>query len=147
MEFYQSSMHRFFISVEPSTPADKFLCLLVKTCLNASVGARLHPQNGREIHSLLSRHFFATWYFSGTTSVNSPLSPGLFQKIASTHHSSFMMPSWRLLQLKMARKNTYKHNTYRPLAFVIVCLRNYIQIRWRITKASAPSKIKQKYLA
>ena len=42
--------------------------------------------------------------------MKSPLTSGFFQKIASTHHSSLMMPVWGLLQWKIAQKNTYKHS-------------------------------------
>ena len=78
----------------------------------------IHPQNDRDIISLLARHFLETWYFSGSFSVNSPLSSGFFQKTALTHHPSFMMPAWGLQQLKTTRIKTYKHNTYLIRAFV-----------------------------
>ena len=48
------------------------------------------------------------------------LTPGFVQGIASTLHSSFMMPAWELLQWKMARKHSYKPTTYR---LEIVCSR------------------------
>ena len=41
------------------------------------------------------------------------LTSGFVQRIASTLHSSFMMPAWELLQWKMTRKHTYKPTIYR----------------------------------
>ena len=67
----------------------------------------------RETTSRMNCHVsIRTNSFGGSVTVKSPLTSGFFQKFASNHHSSFMMPAWGLLQWKMTRRNTYKLKTY-----------------------------------
>ena len=67
-------------------------------------------RTAREISSLVVCHRSLH-----KTIVNSPLTAGFFQKIASTHRSSLMMPVWGLLKWKRAWKNTYKKRTNNAL--------------------------------
>ena len=56
------------------------------------------------------------------------LTSGFVQSIASTLHSSFMMPAWELLQWKMARKHTYRPTTFR---LECICSREQNQQRFK----------------
>ena len=94
--------HVFFISVEPANSTSKILrhrlhSLEVKSRPNC-LGRSWNPATERPER----QPCFHTYSFGVPITVKSSLTPGFFQKFASTHHSSFMMPAWGLLQWKMA---------------------------------------------
>ena len=100
--------HVFFISVEPANSTGKILHRLHSlegksrpNCLQL-VGLGIQPQNGQRDNFTHEQPCFHTYSFGVPITVKSSLTPGFFQKFASTHHSSFMMPAWGLLQWEMA---------------------------------------------
>ena len=81
----------------------------------ALVGLGIHPQNGQRDNFNQEPPCLHTKSFGVPITVKSwsSLTSGILQNFAaSNHHSSFMMPAWRLLQWKMTRKKTFKLKTY-----------------------------------
>ncbi|KAL9968284.1 hypothetical protein ACROYT_G026638 [Oculina patagonica] len=87
-------------------------CILWKSELvqNALAGLGIHPQNGQRDNFTNEPPSFDSNISGVPIKTKSSLTSGFFQMLASTHHSSLMMPAWGLLQWKMTRKNTYKRN-------------------------------------
>ena len=143
MEFCPSTIHRFFITVEPPTPTDKFLCsqdfLDVKTrlkCLSRCVNS---------IHRTHIRHF-SLHEISAVQSAWIHLSfPDCFKRLPRPTILALWCRPGGFCSWKWLEKNTYKHNICRTLAFVTVCWRNFIQIRWCNTKPWAPGEMQQQY--
>ena len=61
-------------------------------------------QNGHRNNFTHQPPCFYANSFGVLITVKSSLTSGFFEKYASTHHSSFMMPAWGRLQWKMTRK-------------------------------------------
>ena len=100
----------FFISVKPTGKYGTRLHLWKsKVTKIALVGARIHLQNGQRDVFIRGLKSFATQALGVPTIVKSPLTSGFF---LSTHHTNLMTLAWGLLKWKMARKNTYKDDTY-----------------------------------
>ena len=73
------------------------------------VGLGINPQNGQRSSFTQEPPCFHANSLCLPITVKSSLTSGFFQKFASAHHSSFVMPAWRLLLQKMTQlRNTYK---------------------------------------
>ena len=70
----------------------------------ALVGLGIHFQNGQRDNFSHQPPCFYANSFGVLITVKSSLTSGFFEKYASTHHSSSMMPAWGILQWKMTRK-------------------------------------------
>ena len=84
----------------------------------ALVGLGIHPQNSQRDNFTHEPPCFHTNSFGVAITVKSSLTSGVFQKFASTHHSSLMMPAWGLLPWKMSRKTLINRKINR---FELVC--------------------------
>lgn len=105
-------------------------CILLKSKVVqiALAGLGIHPQNGQRDNFTHELPCFDTDIFGIPVVVKSSLTSGFFQKFASTHHSSLMMPAWGLLQWKMTRKYTYKAKTCHVRARLLAYQRSNGQI-------------------
>ena len=109
------------VSSQLLLPAEYYAdCVLWKSKLVqiALVGLGIHPQNGQRDKFTHEPPCFHTNNFGDPITVKSSLISDFFQKFASTHHSSFMMPAWRLLQWKMTPKTLVNHKITR---FELMC--------------------------
>ena len=70
----------------------------------ALVGSGIQPQNDQRDNFTHRPPCFNSITFGAQIIVKSSLTSGFFQRLASTHHSNFMMPVWGLLQWQMAQK-------------------------------------------
>ena len=95
----------------------------------ALVGARIHLQKGQRDNFTRGLKSCATQTFGVPFIVKSPLTPGFFQKIASTYHANLMMLAWGLLKWKMARK---KHLERRYLPSLSVRDRQLDKTPWQL---------------
>ena len=104
----QHNLPLFHVSVEPANSTGKTLHRLhlskSKLVQIALVGLGIHPQNGQRDNFTHEPPCLNKNSFSVPVTVKSSLNSGFFQKFASTHHSSFVMPAWGLLQCKVTQK-------------------------------------------
>ena len=103
-----------FISVEPLGPTGKISRPLF------SLQVKFRPNRLGRSKNPSTRTARETTSLAVPVAMKLSLTSGFFQGIASTLHSSFMMPAWELLQWKLAQKHTYKPTTCR---LEVVCAR------------------------
>ena len=73
----------------------------------ALVGLGIHSQNGQRNNFTHQQPCFYANSFGVLITVKSSLTSSFFEKYASTHHSSFMMPAWGASAVENDSKNTY----------------------------------------
>lgn len=102
INLFKSCLLRF--PLETAGPPQCCSCQSKKYFQIALVGLGIHPRNGQRENFTHEPPCFHTNSFGVPITIKLSLTSGFFQKFASSHHSSFMMPAWGLLQQKMTQK-------------------------------------------
>ena len=114
----------FVVSSQPILAAKYCAACKSKLVQIALVGLVIHPQNSQRDNFTHEPPCFHTNSFGVEITVKSSLTSGFYQKFASIHHSSFIMPAWGLLQRTMAGKTLVNDQLTR---FELVCSLNIEQ--------------------